>query len=114
METNDKIKSIKKMVTEITHPNEVLFWTGDGESYYAEWNSVRKGYPSGCVDIKVRGGTNTYLFYVTADKITPAFNWKDGTPNLEVVEAYLENSSIYETVKYLKEMFNLSQKIMRL
>lgn len=105
---------IRKMISKIPHPKALHFWTGDGETYYAEWNSIRKGYPEGCVDIRIMGSHKDYLFYLTEDTITPAFNWKDGTSSLQVVEAYLENcqDSIFKTVSFFHEMSKVSKAIM--
>ena len=113
-------REIRRMISKIPAPKELHFWTGDGETYYCEWNSVRKGYPQGCVDIKCKGGHMTYLFHLTEVEtdeyeIKPAFNWKQGTPSLEIVEAYVENcaDSIWKTMYYFKHMQDVARTIMR-
>ena len=98
-------KEIKRLLQR--HPTGKLeFWTGDGNTYYCEWNSVRKDYPGGCVDVKCKGGHMTYLFHMDGHSIKPAFNWKEGTSELAVVEAYLENchDSIWETMEFMQSI----------
>lgn len=112
----NKHYKVEAMELKNTQP-KIEFWIGDGETYYAEWNSVRQGYKGGCVDIRRKGSSGGHCFFMHAVpaqgpnefdviKIVPAFNWKDGTPSLEILEAYLENSTVYELAKYKHDIFH--------
>ncbi len=87
----------------------------EGNDYLAEWNSVRKDKPKGCVDIKLVSGLASIRFsqheMSTGEVVTtPMFNWKDGTEEDKILEVFLERSNIFQGVKHLKETRDIMRK----
>ena len=90
----------------------------EGNDYLAQWNSVRKDKPQGCVDIKLVGGLSSIRFSQhetsTGEVVTtPMFNWKDGTNDDEILEVFLENSNIFQGVKHLRQTREIMRKALK-
>lgn len=91
----------------------------EGNDYLAQWNSVRKDMPQGCIDIKLVGGLSSIRFSqhqlpLSGEVVTtPMFNWKDGTEEDKILEVFLERSNIFQGVKHLKETRDTMRKALK-